>query len=269
MPRALIIQTAGTNCDHELAHAFQLAGAKTELIHINRLIENPDDFDRFDLLGFPGGFSYGDDVAAGKMFAVQLKEHVYPSLLRCLDRGVPMFAVCNGFQILVKLGLLPGPLDSTGWPQDQPPAQTVTLAENAGGRFIDNWVKFEVEQNCPCIWTRGLSLTSECDLLPVAHAEGRFVADEAELDRLEAEHLVAMRYSADFNLNGSMRRIAGICDPTGLVFGLMPHPERIVRWTTHPYWTRLSSQMMDETVPIGLQIFQNAVRHASKSVVSC
>lgn len=242
-PQTLIIRTAGTNCDLELIRAFELAGAETTTLHLNELIAEPARLEGFDLIGFPGGFSYGDDIAAGRIFANRLKHRLYEPLLAAVDRGVPMIGPCNGFQVLVKLGFLPDPHAGT---------QEATLADNLSGRFIAKWTGMAPESACPCVWTRGLSPHD----LPIAHGEGWFVASEEVLDRIEANQQVALRYTA--NPNGSMRDIAGVCDPTGLVFGLMPHPERFLHPTNHPQWTRLGEDFMHE-VPVGLRYFQNAV----------
>lgn len=261
-PRTLIIRTAGTNCDRELAFAFESAGSATESIHLNVLMEQPELLDRFDLLGVPGGFSYGDDVAAGKIMALLMQERLYPALRRCIERGVPMFAPCNGFQVLVKMGLLPGPGRGQAWPADRPPTQSVTLLDNGGGRFIDRWVGIEVDAQSPCIWTQHLTDVGSEFVLPIAHGEGRFVTDAETLGALEADHLIALRYAEGQNVNGSMSRVAGLCDASGLIFGLMPHPERFTTWTQHPRWTRLDPSILSST-PLGLAMFRNAVRHAA------
>ncbi|MEM8737545.1 MAG: phosphoribosylformylglycinamidine synthase subunit PurQ [Planctomycetota bacterium] len=249
-PHTLILRAAGTNCDRELAQAFELAGASTTTLHLHELIEDPRKLEAFDLVGFPGGFSYGDDIAAGRILANRLKHRLYDALLAAIDRGVPMFGPCNGFQVLVKLGLLPDP---------QARRQEVTLAHNATGRFIDRWTSVAVEPDTVCIWTRNL----EKHDLPMAHAEGRFTAPPEVLDRLESRGQIALRYDISEggkNPNGSDRDIAGICDPTGLVFGLMPHPERFLHPTNHPQWTRQGADFMEQT-PIGLRYFQNAVEY--------
>jgi phosphoribosylformylglycinamidine synthase len=246
-PRTLILRTAGTNCDAELAHAFELAGATTQRVHLNALIAEPAMLDGFDLLGLPGGFSYGDDIAAGRIFANRLRHALYPALRAFILAGRPVIGICNGFQLLVKAGLLPG----FELPEDAPPAQAATLADNANPRFVDRWVSLRAEPASRCIWTRGLDKLD----LPIAHGEGRFVADEGVLDRLEAGGQVALRYAEHDNPNGSMRDIAGVCDPTGLVFGLMPHPERALQTTNLPDWTRGGSHAA------GLRFFRNAVEH--------
>lgn len=247
-PRTLILRTAGTNCDRELAHAFARAGAAPEIVHLNLLIREPHRLEGYELIGIPGGFSYGDDIAAGRILANYLRHRLLEPLLEALDRGVAVIGICNGFQALVKLGLLPDPRAG---------AQTATLADNRSGRFVARWVPMHTDAASRCIWTRGL----ERFALPVAHGEGRFtVADPAQLDLLERNAQLALRYDDGQNPNGSARDIAGICDPTGLVLGLMPHPERFVHPTQPPDWTRRPDALAAAT-PAGLRFFQNAVAH--------
>lgn len=258
MPTALVITAAGINCDLELASAFALAGARVESIHLHTLVDEPAIIDRFDLIGLPGGFSYGDAVAAGRIMAHLIRQHLFGALAAAVERGVPIFAPCNGFQIAVQAGLLPGPPAGAAWPTEAP-APVAALSINQSGRFADRWTRVEVPADTRCIWTRGLTGPDAGFMLPNAHGEGRFVADDSLLDELESSGQVAIRYAEGDNFNGSMRRIAGICDATGLVFGLMPHPERFTRWTQHPFWTRLHpNDRAGET--IGLQMFRNAVR---------
>ncbi len=264
-PTTLIIRTAGTNCDRELAHAFELAGATTEKIHINRLIAEPGLIDRFDLIGVPGGFSYGDDIAAGRIFANRMKHRLMGPMQAAVRRGVPIIGICNGFQVLVKMGLLPEP---------EAGRQCATLADNTNGRFVDRWIGLRVPEDTVCIWTRGLTHIE----LPIAHGEGRFVPESDQLlAKLKAGGQVAVRYApmndragarpdgAAYNPNGSVDDIAGICDPSGVVFGLMPHPERFAHPTHHPMWTRLGEAFMNET-PEGLRIIANAVEHVKGKV---
>jgi phosphoribosylformylglycinamidine synthase len=263
MPRALVITAAGINCDAELVEAFELAGADVESIHLNRLAEDPSLIDGFQLVGLPGGFSYGDAVAAGRIASVLIRTSIAAALRRAVERGVPMIAPCNGFQIAVQVGLLPG-----GEPGgDQSDRPTVALARNTGGRFVDRWTRVEYPES-RCVWTKGLEPAAAVNLLPSAHGEGRFVPRDAEqLAALEANGQVAVRYAADDDINGSVGRVAGICDPSGLVFGLMPHPERYTRWTQHPWWTRLQVADMDGETP-GLQMFRAAVAAAPAASAS-
>jgi phosphoribosylformylglycinamidine synthase len=268
MPKAIVIRTAGTNCDAELMRAFRMAGADPELLHLDALIRDPARLRAFDLIGFPGGFSYGDDIASGRIFAMRVRERLYPFLRASIQRGCPVIGVCNGFQVLVQVGLLPGPGAGEAWPEDQAPEQTVSLAENAQARFVDRWVPVEFDASSRCVWTRGLTngsdgkaASSDIMQLPTAHGEGRFVAAPGVLEQLERNGQVAVRYGD--NYNGSQGAVAGICDASGLVFGLMPHPERYLDWDRHPYFTRLGAADRRGHTP-GLRIFRNAVEAASR-----
>jgi len=246
MPTALVIRTAGTNCEQELLRAFTLAGAETTLCHLDSLIQDPSPIDQTDLIGFPGGFSYGDDVASGRIFAMHTRLGLVDRLHAAVERGAGIIGICNGFQILVQAGLLPG-FDG----------KRVALTRNAGGSFISDWCDIEFEPNSKCIWTRGLGgLSEETSKLPIAHAEGCLVADDEIVRSLDTNGQIVLRYADD--INGSADRIAGICDPTGRVFGLMPHPERFLDWNRHPAWTRLSGDITQQE-PVGLAMFRGAV----------
>lgn len=274
MARALVIRTAGTNCDAEMCRAFALAGAVASLVHLDALVADPARLDAYDLIGLPGGFSYGDDVASGRIFAVKVRERLYPALRAAVERGAPIIGVCNGFQALVQCGLLPGPAKGEAWPTSRAPRQRLSLRDNASARFIDRWVRVRPEPDSVCVWTRSLGAAAagvggvggvgvdDLHLLPIAHGEGRLVADSpGTIAEMERNGQVALRYAAD--VNGSEERIAGVCDASGLVFGLMPHPERYLDWTRHPYWTRLSADVRRGVTP-GLSIFRDAVEAASR-----
>ena len=263
MPNTLIITTAGINCDLELGHAFELAGATSEFVHLNALMAEPSLIDRFDLIGIPGGFSYGDSIAAGRIAAKLMRRTIFPALVRAIERGTPIIAPCNGFQIAAQMGLLPGPSLGESWPTT-PPRPIVALAQNQSGRFIDRWCAIEIPANTRCIWTQGLQLDPQTALLPIAHGEGRFIPESDDLIHgLEDAGQIAVRYAEDDNPNGSVANIAGICDATGLVFGLMPHPERYTTWQHHPWWNRLNDSQMRGDPP-GLQMFRNAVAHVTQ-----
>jgi len=287
-PVALIIRAPGTNCDVELARAFALAGASPELVHVDALTTDPEAIDRAGIIALPGGFSYGDDVASGRIFAARLRTHLYPRLRAAAARGVPMFCVCNGFQIAVQAGLLPGPVAGQAWPE-LPGEQELSLAHNRGGRFVDGWFPVRAEPASVCIWTAGLVEAfkdrPEAMMLPIAHGEGRVVAaNAAVLARLNVGGQIALRYGRTppkppaapapgtapqaalaavhpDNPNGSSEDIVGVCDVSGRVFGLMPHPERYLDWNRHPFWTRLSAGQRTGDTP-GLMMFRNAVRAA-------
>jgi len=258
-PAALVLRTSGINCDVETAYAFDLAGARPEIVHLNRILEAPALLKRYQMLAIPGGFSYGDDVAAGRIFANQLQHHLADDLRAFVAAGKPIIGICNGFQVLVKTRLLPG----LGGLRAK---QQYTLGHNDRGRFEARWVALATCPG-PCVWTAGLQRLS----LPVAHGEGKFMAaDDQARQILWEQRLVSLLYVCDdgspaqgrfpANPNGSTDDIAGICDPTGLVFGLMPHPERYIDRTQHYSWTRFTCDM-DEGQ--GLAIFRNAVRHVA------
>jgi len=260
--RALVLRAAGVNCDMETRHALELAGAEADRIHVNRLIEDKSLLDRYHILVFPGGFSYGDDVAAGRILANQIVHHLADPIQRFIDDGKLVLGICNGFQVLVKMGVLPG---NGAFKQEQ-----VTITYNDSGKFEDRWVHL-LPQTDRCVFIE----PQRQIYLPVAHGEGKVVtADAATLERLKSEGYVAYKYVGPdgeegpypINPNGSVESIAGLTDSTGRVLGLMPHPERFVRRTQHPHWTRLG----EDLDPDGIKIFRNAVRYAQENLLqSC
>jgi len=266
---ALVLTGFGLNCDMETAVAFELAGARAHRVHINALVSGKVDLDDFQILAFGGGFSWGDDHGAGVIQALKLKNHLGEQLLKFVDDKKLIIGICNGFQTLVNLGLLPG---FDGNYRDR----SVALTWNDCGNFRDQWVQLGINDMSPCAFTKGLDPVID---LPVRHGEGKFVAEALVVERLEANNQVVMRYALKNgdaaggrfpeNPNGSMGDIAGICDPTGRIFGLMPHPEAYNHFTNHPDWCcdlETARRKKRDTVPAmghtpGIQIFKNAVAH--------
>jgi phosphoribosylformylglycinamidine synthase len=257
--RVMVLRAAGTNCDEETAFAWSTAGAAAERIHINQMIARPAMLREYQILTIPGGFSYGDDVAAGRILANQLAHHLSDELRTFVDAGKLVLGICNGFQILVKAGLLPGPMD--GPSPSAGARQPVTVTYNDSARYEDRWVHLRVDTDRCVFIERGAILA-----LPVAHGEGKVVAcDEATLTALRDGGYVAIRYVDEngrpgpfpINPNGSQDDIAGLTDRSGRVFGLMPHPERHLHRTQHPQWTRRPAN----AEPDGQMIFRRAVAY--------
>jgi phosphoribosylformylglycinamidine synthase subunit PurQ / glutaminase len=245
IPKGLVLRAPGTNCDAETALAFERAGAKAETLHINRLLEKPALFQQFQILCIPGGFSYGDDLGAGRILGNQIQHHLADELARFKDDGKLMLGICNGFQVLMKSPVL---LD-----QDAAKGPAATLTTNDCGRYHDCWVRLETH-GAKCVFLAGV----ERMYLPVAHAEGKFVARDAEtLRQLDSAGQLVLRYVAADNPNGAEANVAGVCDSTGRVLGLMPHPERHIDPTHHPRWTRGEASPEGD----GLKLFHNAVRY--------
>lgn len=261
--RVVLMRAPGTNCDRELVYAFERCGAKVDLLTLQHLIESTDPFGKAAIVGFPGGFSYGDDVASGRVFAVEMQKsiagaHLTEKLTKFIDRGGFAIGVCNGFQVLVKAGILPG------YAADAGGAQHVTLTNNRSGRFEERWVTLKgVPSRAEFV------PTDELLEMPSAHGEGQFIPrDPQTLQKLADDRLVALRYvsrdgaAAKYpeNPNGSVADIAGICDIRGRVLGLMPHPERNVEFWHHPEWTRKA----EKKEGTGFRIIKNLVAQAKK-----
>jgi len=274
-PKVLVLRAAGTNCDLEMVQAFELAGALPEKLHVNRLIENAKALDEYQILAIPGGFTYGDDVAAGKVLAVELRHRLGEALSRFVAADRLLIGICNGFQVLIKTGLLPGGEGSDG--------SLATLTNNDSGKFEDRWINLNVERT-NCAFTSELAPGARL-FFPIAHGEGKFVTSgEKVLARLKRGGQVVLRYVAGVaqppsaglagsaqagapvphepaypeNPNGSEDAIAGICDPSGRILGLMPHPERHLTPYLHPSWTRRTEQPEEGD---GLAIFRSAVEY--------
>jgi phosphoribosylformylglycinamidine synthase subunit PurQ / glutaminase len=246
--KTCIITGFGINADIELKTAFELAGSEAERIHINDLIKKPEILKTFHIIGFPGGFSYGDHLGSGKVFGTLFKKNLKNELDSFVESGRIVIGICNGFQVLVKMGIAPN-LNLKWEPE-------VSLIHNDSGKFEDRWVKLKLNSNSKCIWTKGIT---ELDA-PVRHGEGKFITDsESVLNTLEKENLVVFRYSAESgdvnypdNPNGSVNNIAGICDRSGRIFGLMPHPEAFLYPENHPTGNFITT---------GLEIFKNGVNY--------
>ncbi len=262
--RALVLRAPGINCDRETAQACRLVGFETNLIHINQLIKAPDSLLDYQFLVIPGGFSYGDDLGAGTLLAKNLTIHLGDQLRRFIDEGRPVLGICNGFQVLVRAGLLPGhSKDAINW------EERATLTENASAMFECRWIRLAVQPS-PCIFTRGIKQSIE---MPVAHGEGQFVCSGA-IANLQANGQVPLVYTAPngnstgpvpypANPNGSLGNIAGVCNARGNVLGLMPHPERFVTMLQHPLKRNSVSGQAD-----GLLIFKNAYEYAQQFLPS-
>lgn len=274
-PRVLVLRAPGTNCDLETAYAFERAGATAERLHINRLRENPAALDDFQILCLPGGFSYGDDVSAGRILGNQIRVALGDQFRKFRDAGKLILGICNGFQILLKSGILLEDNVAADAKASSLPTAQATLALNESGRYEDRWVRLRVTGE-KCVFFRGV----ESMYLPVAHAEGKFVTrDPAVLASLESSGQAALKYQPlkeavvagnvaaapssgthtvpyPDNPNGATNDIAGICDATGRVCGLMPHPERHLDPLQHPRWTRLKELPREGD---GFAVFKNAV----------
>ncbi|MFP4085188.1 MAG: phosphoribosylformylglycinamidine synthase subunit PurQ [Desulfobacteraceae bacterium] len=269
--KALVLTGFGLNCDYETDFSLKLAGAESHRIHINELIGVARGSDRvtlgqFQILVFGGGFSWADDHGAGVLMAAKLKRHLGAELKRFVQDGNLVIGICNGFQALVNLGLLPG-FDEA---YDK---RLVAITYNDSGNFVDAWVTLRVNEAAACVFTQGLSGME----LPVRHGEGKVVAGMDTIKALFENRQVVMQYAGEdgqaaqgkrpFNPNGSLRDIAGICDPTGRVFGLMPHPEAFNHFTNHPNWTNQREALSRQgKTPVsqegnGIKIFQNAVEY--------
>jgi len=264
VPNVLVLTGYGVNCDWETKTAFELAGAQARRVHVNQLISGDEKLSDYQILAFPGGFSFGDDIASGKVMAVKNKVNLGDEIQRFIDDGNLIIGICNGFQVLAKYGLLADP-------DGDYRTQRVTVTFNNSNRYEDRWVYLSrVSDNC--VWTKGVFRL----YLPVAHGEGRFFTTPERLRAIIDNNQVAFQYAdPDYNPaggeyplnpNGSLEDIAGICDPTGRILGLMPHPERFMHFTNHPHWTRIKERLKRRGDPVpeegdGLKIFKNGVSY--------
>lgn len=252
-PRALVLRADGINCDEETAHAFSQAGARVRRVHINHIIEGDEKLSDNDILALSGGFSYGDHIRSGIVLAAELRKRLDDDLGRFIDDKGIIIGICNGFQVLVNAGLLP---------TDKPAQLTASLEHNDSGRFETLWPTMQVSRNSPCPF---LSDLPDQVTYMVAHGEGRFETPPESLCTIEAKRFVAFRYidrqgqmaeNYPDNPNGAMNAIAGICSESGLILGMMPHPERFVETTHYPNWRRVPGQE-----PQGLLLFMSMVNY--------
>jgi len=264
-PKVCILRSAGTNCDKETAFAFSKVAGDPEFVHINQLIKGQKLLSSYQILAIPGGFTYGDDLGAGRIFANELRYKLGTDLIKFVEQKKLIIGICNGFQILVKSGLLPG---------NKKLEQETSLIINDSAKFEDRWVYLKSSQSTVhssqkrCVWTRNLP---EIIYLPVAHGEGKFIVkDKTVLERLKKNGQIVFQYCNEegkiakypHNPNGSTESIAGICDETGHILGLMPHPERHIESMQHPRWSGLARNKEGD----GLQIFKNGIEYVRKNI---
>ena len=267
-PRVAVLSGFGVNCESETMAAFEMAGASAERVHVNRLVSGEHDLVDFHVMAVPGGFSFGDHLGSGRLLGNRLRYGLREQVRAFVTDGRPVIGICNGFQVLVKMGLLPGD-------EEVSLTQTASLALNDSGQYENRWATLEFDPSSPCVWTRGL----ERMRVPVRHGEGKFVTDDASLmDRWADSGQLVARYvdpgseypsASDETLpyptspNQSWRNVAGVCDPTGLVFGLMPHPEANHSTWLGATWTREEGGHGEGE---GMAIFRNAVEHVSSQL---
>lgn len=261
-PHVLVFSGYGLNCEEETKFSFEKAGAQAEIVHINDLIDCRKDLENYGILAFPGGFSYGDDTGSGNAFANKVRNHLWEKIEKFVQKDGLVIGICNGFQILVNLGLLPAFNKNYG-------ERKVALLHNDSARYTVRWVDLGIKNNTP--WLLGIKNIS----LPIAHGEGKFFAEEKTLEKLKEKNLIAAKYvkgeicnyqSLDANPNGSLENIAAITDETGKILGMMPHPERAIFFTQLPNWPYIKEERLRKgkeipTIGPGLKIFQNAVNY--------
>jgi len=250
-PKALVVSGDGINCEQETDYALRLAGFDSAIIHISDLLAAPETMLQYKMLALPGGFSFGDEIASGKVLALKMQQYMSDALCKYIERGSLLIGICNGFQVLVQLGVLPN---------SQPPFKRIVgLDHNQNGKFLNKWVELQVDQSINCPFFKGLSTIE----LPIRHGEGRLTLETGGAIGDAVQALVRkqspLKYSE--NVNGSFENIAALCNDKGNVLGLMPHPEAYVRFTQHPNWCgRAIAQeaSMQSKKPDGLMIMTNA-----------
>jgi phosphoribosylformylglycinamidine synthase len=261
-PKALVLTGYGINCDEETKFAFEKAGAKAEIVHINDLIDGHKKLADYQIFAFPGGFSYGDDTGSGKALANRIKNHMWDDIQNFVEKDNLAIGICNGFQVMVNLGILPAFNGKYGERQ-------VALVHNDSARYLCRWVDLRFQGNSP--WAAGIKDIS----VPMAHGEGKFYADTLTLEILDAKEMVAARYvhgkiceyqDLPANPNGALEDIASITDESGRLIGMMPHPERAIDFTQRPDWTLIKERCLRQGKALppegtGLQIFRNGVNY--------
>ncbi len=250
--KAIVLTGYGLNCDSETDYALKIAGAESYKIHINEVINNKHILDDFHILVFIGGFSWADDHGAGVILASKIKNHLFNELQEFINNRKLIIGICNGFQVLVNLGLLPAD-EGDYW------KKKVALVSNDSGNFIDKWVKLKVNKNSPCVFTKDISFME----LPIRHAEGKFYATMNVINTLIKNNQVVFQYLD--NPNGSLMDIAGICDPSGRIMGLMPHPEAFNHLSNYPDWVRNKSLYPEKGD--GIKIFENAIKYTKENLL--
>ncbi len=275
--RALVITGYGLNCDYETHFSLKLAGATPRRIHINEFITRGTDkkrtrLEKYHILVLGGGFSWADDHGAGVLMASKLRRHLGDQLEQFINDGKLVMGICNGFQALVNLGLLPA-FDCNYT------ERRVALTHNESGNFIDTWVNLRINSRSPSVFTKGITTIE----LPIRHGEGKFYAAKEDMNRILENNQVVFQYADEkgeracgrrqYNPNGSLEDIAGICDPTGHILGLMPHPEAFNHYTNHPRWTRESEKLLrkkgeiESLIGDGIKIFKNGVDYIRETLL--
>jgi phosphoribosylformylglycinamidine synthase subunit PurQ / glutaminase len=255
--KAAVLCGYGINCEYETEYALRASGAEAQRVHVHDLIANPKMLEDFNLLAFPGGFSYGDDLGSGKVLANKMRFRMKEQMQEFVRQGKLVIGICNGFQMVAKMGLLPY----------NDFAQGATLMANDSGKFEDRWVYLKINQKSPCVFTRGISGL----MLPVRHGEGKFLASAPVLRDIAAKNMIAMQYVNEkdelagypYNPNGSPMNIAGICNEQGNVFGLMPHPEAYSAMVNNPFWPSVKDRIKDWKGS-GMKVFENAVSYLNE-----
>ncbi len=252
---ALVLYGYGINTEHESKYSIEKSGGKADIVHLNKILETPKILENYNMLMVPGGFAFGDDLGSGKVFGNKMKYHLSEQLSEFITAGKLIMGVCNGFQIVVKMGLLPKPDFK----------QRVSLTTNDSGHYEDRWVILKTNKDSPCVFTKDLDYM----FVPVRHGEGKFIPkDEQTLKELKEKNQVVFQYVDEngtlagfpHNPNGSVDNIAGICDESGRIFGMMPHPEAFNIPENSPYWVKGAVKE-----PLGLRLFKNAVDYAKIS----